>query len=117
MPSSPPPFPAPPLSSHKKASHNDIRALQAALSARGCDRVRKDDLLDEPTAQAVKLFKIRFSDPLGNPLAVDGIVGPLTWATLFGVDAAPTIGVPMLASDALEVAVAEVRSRLSGWLG
>ena len=85
------------------------------MSARGCDRVRKDDLLDEPKAQAVKLFQIRF--PLGDPLALDGIVGLLTWATLFGVDVASTIGVPSLASDALEVAVAEVRSRLSGWLG
>jgi hypothetical protein len=106
----PPPFPLSPLSSHKKTPHDDVRALQAALTARGCDPVGKDGLFDEPTVQAVKRFQIRFSDLLGNPLAVDGIVGPLTWAALFGVESVPviTVGAPSLATDALEFAVAEV---------
>ena len=29
---------------------------------------------------------MRFPDTTGQPLTVDGVVGPITWETLFGVD-------------------------------
>ena len=105
-----PSFPLTPLSSHKKTPHDDVRTLQAALIARGCGPVGKDGLFDEPTVQAVRRFQIRFSGPMGRPLVVDGIAGPVTWASLFGVEASPviTLGAPSLATDALEFAVAEV---------
>jgi lysozyme family protein len=36
------------------------------------------------TASAIKLFQARSSDSQGKPLSVDGVVGPTTWAALFG---------------------------------
>jgi hypothetical protein len=104
------PFPSAPLSAHTAAPHADVRALQAALAARGCGPVGKEGLFDATTVLAVKRFQSRFSDQLGNPLAVDGIVGPITWAALFGAGGAPaiTLGAPSLASDALEFAAAEI---------
>jgi hypothetical protein len=103
------PFPFVPLSS-PAASANDIRALQGQLGARGCGPVRTSGKFDDATVLAVKRFQIRFSDMIGRPLAVDGIVGPLTWHALFG--SAPVMVVnaskPSLATDALEFALAEV---------
>ena len=109
MLSSAPAFPTTPIQS-KKASKNDIRLLQGALVARGCGPVGQDGAFDTKTEQAVKRFQIRFSDLTGRPLAVDGIVGPVTWAALFGADPTPIVrtAAPSLATDALEFATAEV---------
>jgi hypothetical protein len=109
MPTLAPPFPAVPLSSPKAAAE-DIRTLQAGLVARGCGPVGKDAVFDAATVQAVMRFQIRFSDRAGQPLTVDGIVGPLTWEALFGSGTAPStsVGTPSLATDALEFALAEV---------
>lgn len=38
------------------------------------------------TKNAVKLFQAMHVDQMGNPLEVDGNVGSLTWAALFGTD-------------------------------
>lgn len=110
MPSSAPRFPTTPLALHKKTPHPDVRDLQAALLARGCGPVGKDGLFDEATVLAVTRFQIRFSDTLGRPLTVDGLVGPLTWEALFGVQGISAISdaAASLATDALEFAVAEV---------
>jgi hypothetical protein len=110
MPSSARPFPATPLSSRKNEPSDDVRALQSALVDRGCGPIGQDGRFDGATVEAVKRFQIRFSDPAGRPLSVDGIVGPVTWTTLFGVEVAPvlTVRAPSLATDALEFALAEV---------
>ena len=110
MPGSVRVFPTTPLSSRKGEPSEDVRALQGALVARGCGPVGEDGRFDRATVEAVKRFQIRFSDLAGRPLAVDGIVGPLTWATLFGVASVPVVeaGAPSLATDALEFAAAEV---------
>ena len=104
-----PPFPAVSLSS-SKAPKDVIRAVQQQLVARGCGPVGVSGKFDAATVLAVKRFQIRFSDLTGRPLAVDGIVGPLTWHALFGgvpstVDIAAH---PSLATDALAFAIAEV---------
>jgi hypothetical protein len=104
-----PPFPSVPLSS-PDASPDAIRALQTQLVLRGCGPVGAGGKFDKATILAVKRFQIRFSDEAGRPLAVDGIVGPLTWNALFGGRALPVVAAshPSLATDALEFALAEV---------
>src|SRR5947208_1985700 len=41
------------------------------------------------TERAAKLFQARFPDVDGQPLVVDGKVGSITWAALFGEESVP----------------------------
>jgi lysozyme family protein len=41
-------------------------------------------IFDEVTELAVELFQARSTDETGEPLEIDGVVGPLTWGALFG---------------------------------
>jgi hypothetical protein len=110
MPAVAPPFPSVPLSA-PAASAADIGTLQTQLIARGCGPVGASGAFDDATVHAVRRFQVRFSDPSGRPLVVDGVVGPLTWHALFGTSPEPiavTASRPSLATDALEFAVAEV---------
>jgi hypothetical protein len=60
------------------------------------------------TADAVELFQARSVDQHGSPLLVDGSVGPMTWAALFGaVPAVETADTP-LHTAVLEVAGSQV---------
>lgn len=61
-----------------------VKAVQKQLNARGCGPVDVDGIFGNKTAGAVKLFQSRFTDQLGRPLVIDGKVGPLSWASLFG---------------------------------
>ena len=53
---------------------------------------------DATMQSAVKLFQSRSADSQGNPLKIDGIVGAITWAALFGDEKVPVVAV---ASDPL----------------
>jgi hypothetical protein len=61
------------------------------------------------TKQVVKLFQARNVDTSGRPLKIDGEVGSLTWATLFGSDAVATAttSASELLSAALLIAAGE----------
>jgi hypothetical protein len=86
-----------------------VRALQAALNRLGCGPVAEDGAFGDDTVEAVRLFQARFPAPDGGALAVDGLVGPLTWAALFGAAFQPAAPAPgPLARAALE----EARSQL-----
>jgi peptidoglycan hydrolase-like protein with peptidoglycan-binding domain len=61
-----------------------VRAIQRRLILKGCGPLNVNGTFDNSTFSAVKLFQARFSDQNGNPLIVDGLVGPITWETLFG---------------------------------
>jgi Putative peptidoglycan binding domain/CHAP domain len=77
-----------------------VRAVQQRLSQMGCGPLPGDGVFDAKVRDAVKLFQARFPDRDGRSLDVDGRVGPITWAALFGSasvpvgDAAPS---PLLA--------------------
>lgn len=92
-----------------------VRALQERLVARGCAPAGPLGRFDTATRTAVKLFQARFTDCLGRPLLVDGKVGPLTWASLFGCpgaeDPAPAVDASPLAARALEVARSQIGVR------
>jgi hypothetical protein len=93
-----------------------VRALKTALN-RALALARADDLRLDPgnpnfgptTERAVRLFQARHVDAIGRPLKVDGEVGSITWAALFGVATVPTLTAsadPLLAR-VLEVAAGE----------
>lgn len=92
-----------------------VIALQRQLNAAGCGPLAENGLFAEATTAAVKRFQMRFPDVDGVPLKVDGSVGPLTWAALFGVEPAAPESAPAAASPlglaAIEIARAEIGVR------
>ncbi|MFO7800666.1 MAG: CHAP domain-containing protein [Desulfovermiculus sp.] len=66
-----------------------VRLIQQRLNTLGCARplLAVDGDFGSKTEAAVRLFQARSEDSSGDPLVIDGIVGPLTWETLFGTKA------------------------------
>lgn len=67
---------------------------------------------DAATKRAVQLFQMRNTDAQGQPLVVDGKVGPITWAELFETDPVPIL-LPKagLLTEVLRVARLEIGVR------
>jgi peptidoglycan hydrolase-like protein with peptidoglycan-binding domain len=65
--------------------------IQRRINQVGCGPVAEDGDFGPQTQEAVELFQTRAADHFGLPLAVDGSVGPLTWASLFAVPEVPTV--------------------------
>jgi hypothetical protein len=61
-----------------------VQAVQRRLNEMGCGPIEENGEFGNPTLNAVMLFQARFTDTDGLPLVVDGEIGPLTWAALFG---------------------------------
>jgi peptidoglycan hydrolase-like protein with peptidoglycan-binding domain len=87
-----------------------VKTIQRQLNARGCGPIAVDGVFDRPTEDAVKLFQARFPDVEGAPLIIDGKVGSITWAALFGADTVPAEDTP--ASPLLEKALAIATSQI-----
>lgn len=66
-----------------------IRAVQERLNQVGCGPVPENGNFDSETVAAVQLFQARSVDSQGQSLKIDGVVGPLTWAALFGSASLP----------------------------
>lgn len=82
--------------------------LNSVLVLRRDEAIKLDT--DAPTfdatmKSAVKLFQSRGIDRLGNPLKIDGEIGAITWAALFGEEKVPTVDA---ASDTLLAQVLKV---------
>src|SRR5215471_15929725 len=103
MPSTPAPSPLPP---HRAVRVGDTRAdlvqaIQTRLDALGCGPLEIDGVFGAETAAAVKLLQTRRGE------TVDGIVGPATWAALFGAPApAPPAAGILLAT--VEIAISQI---------
>lgn len=87
-----------------------VKAIQKKLMELNIGDLQGTGIYGTKTKNAVKLFQATHMDQFGNPLEVDGNVGSLTWASLFGVD---TIVVTELApnallTEALKVAVTQI---------
>lgn len=68
-----------------------VKRIQHRLNEVGCGPIAEDgDFSRDVTEKAVQLFQARFPDVTGNPLVVDGKVGSLTWAALFGEATIPS---------------------------
>lgn len=79
-----------------------VTAIVTALRQRGIDVPTKSVGFDAGLKGAVKLFQAQHHDAQNRPLQIDGTVGPLTWAALFGAKASP----PATGAAALALAVA-----------
>ncbi len=87
-----------------------VRAVQRKLNTLGCGPIPETGRFDKETRSGVKLFQARSTDLDGRPLRIDGVVGPLTWAALFGKETVPSISdatTPLIATT-LRVASREV---------
>lgn len=62
----------------------NVRELQQRLQELGYNPGIIDGDFGEVTERAVRLFQARSADLAGEPLEIDGIVGPATWGALFG---------------------------------
>lgn len=58
--------------------------VQKRLNERGCGPVDEDGDFGSKTADAVRTFQAQSKDLDGNALVIDGEVGSITWAALFG---------------------------------
>ena len=87
-------------------------ALNKALALRGAASITLD--AENPSfgtrmKQAVRLFQSHHLDALGQPLKIDGEVGAITWAVLFGGERVPTaeLALDPFLDAVLKVAAAE----------
>lgn len=87
-----------------------VLTIQRRLNQLGCGPIDTDGVFGSQTAAAVRLFQARYPDGDGQPLRVDGMVGAITWAALFGAVAAGGTARPAgpLVAKALEVADGQV---------
>lgn len=88
-----------------------VRAVQRRLNDLGCGPIPVSGTFDGQTKSAVQLFQARSVDARGQGLKIDGVIGPLTWVTLFGSQTLPSIAsipVSPLVERTLAVAAAEV---------
>src|SRR5262245_912984 len=85
-----------------------VLAIQRRLNAAGCGPIAEDGTFTDSTTLAVKRFQLRFTDVDGLPLKVDGLVGPITWAALFGAETPATTTASLLSGKAIDVAGTQV---------
>ncbi len=73
------------------SDHEIVKSVQHRLNEVGCGPIEETGIFDnDVTKKAVKLFQARFPDASGQPLHVDGEVGPLTWSAMFGTTSVPS---------------------------
>ena len=87
-----------------------VRQIQRRLNGRGCGPINPNGVFGIETERAVKLFQARFPDVDGQPLVVDGKVGSITWAALFGEEPVPATETPP--TPLLEKAITIARSQI-----
>lgn len=107
-----------------KLGERDARVVKAVktalnralvLSRRPGERLDPDNPHFGPkTKQAVKLFQAQHVDAEGRPLKMDGEIGSITWAVLFGADSVPAIdrSDDALLARALDIAAGEEAKRV-----
>ncbi len=91
----------------KKSESNRgiVKAIQKKLIEINIGDLKGTGVFGTKTKNAVKLFQATHMDQFGNPLEMDGNVGSLTWASLFGVE---TIVVNDIAPNALLIEALKV---------
>ena len=63
-----------------------VKAIQKKLMELNIGDLQGTGVYGKKTVNAVKLFQATHMDQNGNPLEIDGKVGSLSWAALFGID-------------------------------
>jgi hypothetical protein len=88
-----------------------VMAIQMRLNEMGFGLVEVDGDFGKSTESAVKLFQSQTRDLEGNPLVVDGKLGPISWAVLFagkGILPQPKPQKHPLLLKALEIAASQI---------
>jgi hypothetical protein len=87
-----------------------VRRLQARLNRLGCGPIVEDGAFGPQTEAAVRLFQARFPDADGAPMRIDGLVGSVTWAALFGSASSPAVATTgdRLLTEVLAVAASQI---------
>lgn len=87
-----------------------VKAVQNRLNEAGCGPIDVDGDFGSNTFNAVKLFQARSTDSNGNPLVVDGKIGPISWETLFGEVSVPVIN--ETENNLLKVVIKKAKSQV-----
>jgi hypothetical protein len=92
------------------SDQQSVTSIQQGLVAVNCGPVDAPGVFGPETFAAVEHFQARSVDSNGNPLIIDGKVGPSTWGVLFGTENVPTIAVTSsaLLTEMLSVACSQV---------
>jgi len=85
-----------------------VKRIQIRLNLKGVGPIPEDGDFGMKTLQAIKTFQSSHLDKNGNPLIVDGKVGPLTWVCLFEVPISMDIATTPLLTEVLKVARKEI---------
>ncbi|HLW20199.1 MAG TPA: CHAP domain-containing protein [Cyclobacteriaceae bacterium] len=88
-----------------------VTAVQKRLMELGVGSFSTFGNYGPKTVAAVKLFQSMHRDHNGNPLEMDGRIGPITWAVLFGPESAgPSVTSPPnpLLDEAVKVARSQI---------
>lgn len=90
-----------------------VKAIQKQLNAKGCGLIDVDGVFGNQTFAAVKTFQARNADQNGNPLVIDGKIGALTWAILFGENSVTTnsTATQTLLKNTVEIAISQIGVR------
>jgi hypothetical protein len=93
-----------------------VNAVQKELNKKGYGPIKIDGDFGTKTQSAVKLFQAQNTDKYGNVLVSDGILGPISWASLFGENTViKTDKVSsVLAKQALKGAISQLGVREKG---
>ena len=87
-----------------------VKAVQQKLNEAGLGPIEVVGIYGPKTINAVKLFQATHRDQKGNALEIDGKIGSVTWAILFGEQAVPVIeeNANQLLTEALNIAISQV---------
>lgn len=87
-----------------------VKSLQQQLNEVGLGPLKVDGDFGTKTFNAIKLFQAMHRDQRGNPLEIDGKVGSVTWAVLFGEQSIPVTDESSndLLTAALKITVSQI---------
>lgn len=87
-----------------------VKAIQKKLMELNIGGLEGTGVYGSKTKNAIKLFQATHMDQFGNPLEIDGQVGSLTWASLFGTDTIVVTDVApnALLTEAVKVAITQL---------
>ena len=91
-----------------------VKLVQQRLRDLGLDPGTIDSDFGPLTGHAVRLFQARSADETGEPLEIDGIVGPKTWSALFAQGTTPPPPPPPPPGSSLIAALLDVASEEVG---
>jgi lysozyme family protein/peptidoglycan hydrolase-like protein with peptidoglycan-binding domain len=112
-PLSPPQYPGYYLENGVETDHN-VEIVQRRLRDLGIDAGPIDSDFGNLTEYALRLFQARSADETGQPLEIDGIVGPKTWGALFAPGTTPRPNTPSPPPSNLVAAVLDIAGEQVG---